>query len=90
VKRTGRGESTGAILHIYMGTTQGNSLYSYLYLKLAKHHVSCFIFYVFFYYKIEEQEAGTCSAGGCGEKGGRMNMVQTMYTHVCKCKNDTC
>jgi hypothetical protein len=25
-----------------------------------------------------------------GERGRRMNMVQIMYTHVCKCKNDTC
>jgi hypothetical protein len=24
------------------------------------------------------------------ELGRRMNMVQIMYTHVCKCKNDTC
>jgi hypothetical protein len=46
-KRTGRGESIGAVMHICMGTTQGNSLCGYLYLKLAKHHVSYFIFYVF-------------------------------------------
>jgi hypothetical protein len=36
-----------------METTQGNSLCSYLYLKLAK--TSC-IFYAFFFYKIREQE----------------------------------
>jgi hypothetical protein len=47
VKRTGRGESIGAVIHICMGTTQGNSLCSYFYLKLAKHHISHFIFYVF-------------------------------------------
>jgi hypothetical protein len=28
--------------------------------------------------------------GGGGEKGRKMNMVQIMYTHVCKCKIDTC
>jgi hypothetical protein len=28
--------------------------------------------------------------GGGDERDGRMNMMQTMYTHVCKCKNDTC
>jgi hypothetical protein len=44
VKRTGRGESTGALIHICMGTTQGNSLCSCLYLKLAKCHASHFIF----------------------------------------------
>jgi hypothetical protein len=26
--------------------------------------------------------------GGGREKGSRKNMIQTMYTHVCKCKND--
>jgi hypothetical protein len=31
----------------YMGTTQGNSLGSYLYQKLTKHHVSHFILLVF-------------------------------------------
>jgi hypothetical protein len=48
VKRTGRGESIGAVIHIYMRTTQGNSLCSYLYLKLATCHVSSFIYYVFY------------------------------------------
>jgi hypothetical protein len=42
VKRAGRSESIGAVIHIGMGTTQ-----RYLYLQLAKRHVSCFIFYVF-------------------------------------------
>jgi hypothetical protein len=28
--------------------------------------------------------------GGGKEMGSRMSMVQTMYTHVCKCKNDIC
>jgi hypothetical protein len=23
-------------------------------------------------------------------RGSRINMMQTVYTHVCKCKNDTC
>jgi hypothetical protein len=27
--------------------------------------------------------------GGCGERGKRVNMVQILCTHVCKCKNDT-
>jgi hypothetical protein len=25
-----------------------------------------------------------------GERGRRMNMVEAMYTHLCKCKNATC
>jgi hypothetical protein len=53
-EETERGESTGAVSHICMGTTQGNSLCSHLYLNVAKHQVSCFIFYVFFFYKIGE------------------------------------
>jgi hypothetical protein len=86
-----------------MGTAQGNSLFSCLYLKLANHHVPCFI-YCFSFYKIEEQEGRTSSAwgGGAGKlapvgegrlrgkEDRRLNMVQTMYTHICKCKNDTC
>jgi hypothetical protein len=36
---------------------------------------------------------GICTSGLGGhgrEKGRRMNMVQTVCTHVCKCKTDTC
>jgi hypothetical protein len=47
VKRTGRGKSVGAVIHICMGTTQGNSLCSYLYLKLAKSHAFHFTCYVY-------------------------------------------
>jgi hypothetical protein len=48
------------------------------------------------------QDGGPRGVGNCGsgeddggkgggrERGGRMNMVQTMYTHVYKCKIDTC
>jgi hypothetical protein len=40
---------------------------------------------------VGEGGVGTSGSGGGGnERGRRMNMVQTMYTHVCKCKNDTC
>jgi hypothetical protein len=64
--------------------------------------MSCFSFYLlcFFFYKIGEQEGRTGSAQGVGavgaggrggvrERGRRVNMVQTMYPHACKCKNDT-
>jgi hypothetical protein len=102
MKRTGRDEPVGVVIHICMETAQGNSPSSYLYLKLTK--MPCFSFYLlcFFFYKIREQEGRTCSAqgeggrlapvggGGNGEKGRRMNTVQITYTHVCKCKNDTC
>jgi hypothetical protein len=89
VRRTGRGESFGAVIHICMGTSQGNSLCSYLYLKLAKHHVSCFIYYVFSSIKPENRRVKEVLPGegvGGGKRGKRMTMVQTMYTQVCKCK----
>jgi hypothetical protein len=59
VKRTRRGESTGALIYIHMGTIQGNFPSSYLYLKLAKCHVSCFIFifYGFSSTKLENRRA---------------------------------
>jgi hypothetical protein len=47
VKRNRRGESTGAVVHTCIGTTHGNSLCNYLYLKLVKCHASSFIFYTF-------------------------------------------
>jgi hypothetical protein len=52
VKRTGRGESIGAVTHICIETTQGISLCSYLYVK---HHVCLFIFYVFSSTKLENR-----------------------------------
>jgi hypothetical protein len=71
VKRTGRDEPVGVVIHICMETTQGVCLCSYLYLKLTK--TSCFSNYVlcFFFYKIGEQEGGTGSArvGGIGTSG---------------------
>jgi hypothetical protein len=36
-----------SVTHTCRGATQGNSLCSYLYLKLAKFHVSYFIHYAF-------------------------------------------
>jgi hypothetical protein len=89
VNRTGRGESIEAIIHICMETIQINSMCSYLYLKLAKWHVSCFIFYVFSSTKLENRRAEQfCLAagealapvgeGGSRERYRRMNMMQTM------------
>jgi hypothetical protein len=69
VKRTRADESTGVVIYICTETTQGNSLCSYLYLKLEK-NVMFFFFYLLssFFYKIEEQEGGTgpVCAGGKG------------------------
>jgi hypothetical protein len=87
-----------------MERTQENSLYSYLYLKVAKLPCFSYYFYVFASIKLENRrtEQVLPSGGwGCwhwweGERGGdrergrRVNMVQRVYTHVCKYKNDTC
>jgi hypothetical protein len=59
--------------------------------------VSLFIFYVFSSTKLEEGRTGSVSGAGGGtpgrgdgERGRRMNMIHIIYTHVYKCKNDTC
>jgi hypothetical protein len=44
VKRSGRDESIWVVIHMYMEAMLGISLYSYLYLKLAK--VSCLSYYL--------------------------------------------
>jgi hypothetical protein len=93
VKRTEKGKSSGAVIQICMGTTQGNSLCSHLYLKLPKGHISHFIFYVFSPTKLEnrrtEQVLPRCGRGsgwhwwkgeGGRERGRRVNMV--IYTLV--------
>jgi hypothetical protein len=63
LKRIGRDEPIWVVIYIQIETTQGISLYSYLYFKLAKHHAFLIIFYVFFFYKIREQEGRTGSVG---------------------------
>jgi hypothetical protein len=61
-------------------------------------HASLFIFYVFCSTKSEnrreeqvlpgkEGDWYQCGGGG-GKRGRRVNMVQIMCTHICKCKND--
>jgi hypothetical protein len=46
VKRTGKDEPIGVVIHICMETTQGTSLYSYLYLKLTE--IPCFSYLLCF------------------------------------------
>jgi hypothetical protein len=62
VKRSGRDEPIWVVIYICMEETQGISLYSYLYLKLAKTPYFSFYPSWFFFYKIREQEGGTGSA----------------------------
>jgi hypothetical protein len=62
----------GIAIHMYMGATLGISLYSYLYLKLAK--TLCLSYYLF--NKIREQEGRTGSAW----KGGGGEVWNNVYT----------
>jgi hypothetical protein len=55
MKRTGRVEPIGIVIYICIETTQGHSLCSYPFVKLA--NTPCFSVLGFFFYKIEEQES---------------------------------
>jgi hypothetical protein len=98
VKKTGRDETIGVVIHTCIETTRGNSLGNYLYLEPAKMPCSLSIFYVFSSTKSVNRRENRFWVGvGIGErrevvgKGGRrINIVLIMYTCACKCKNDTC
>jgi hypothetical protein len=90
MKKNRGDEPIGVIIHIYMELSQRNSLCGYFYLKQAK-----IPFFLFFFYKIREQEGGTVlpregcyqwrgKVAGKGYKG--VNTMQKMCTHVPKCK----
>jgi hypothetical protein len=88
-------EPIGVILPIYMEILQGNSLCSFL-SQTSKNVM--FLFFSFFFNKTGEQEEGRGPGWGNwyqwegegGRERGRVNIVQKMCTHVCKCKNDIC
>jgi hypothetical protein len=54
-EETGRDKPIGVVMYMYMETSQGISLCSYLYLKLAKPAMFLILF-CFLFYKIREQE----------------------------------
>jgi hypothetical protein len=56
VKRSGRDEPVWVVIHMCMEATLAISLYSYLYLKLAKTLCLSIISYVFLFNKIGEEE----------------------------------
>jgi hypothetical protein len=53
VKRSGRGESIRAVIHLYMEAMLGNSLYSYPFLNWQKHFVFLILAYVYSSIKVE-------------------------------------
>jgi hypothetical protein len=64
-----------------MESTQGFSLHSYPYLKLAKTVCLSYCILYFIFNNIGEKEGRTGSAWKWG-----WQVTQTMYTHVSKCK----
>jgi hypothetical protein len=64
-----RNEPIRVGIHICLETAQEISLDSYLYLKLAKHHVSLFIFYDFYPTKLETRWAEQVLPNGRGSSG---------------------
>jgi hypothetical protein len=80
VKRFARDEPMWVAIPKCVEATPGISLYSYLYLKLAK--MICLSYYLlcFLFYKIRKQESRI--------RGGVGRVAQTMYTHVNKCENN--
>jgi hypothetical protein len=83
MRRSGRDEP---VLYICMEAKLRISLYSYLYLKLAK--LLCLSYYLlcFLFNKIGE-EGRTSSVRGVGGKeegGGGGDIAQTMYAHMNK------
>jgi hypothetical protein len=81
----------GCNTHVHGSNTKNLSIYSYLYLILAK--MLCLSYYplCFLFNKIGEQEVGTGSApkqGLWGWRVGREEVAQRNYTYIRKCKND--
>jgi hypothetical protein len=83
MKRSGRDEPVCVAIHKCIEAMLGISLYSYLYLKLAK-TLSFSLSFMLFSYKIGEQEGRTLEV----ELVSGGEVAQRMYTHVSKCRND--
>jgi hypothetical protein len=71
VKRSGRDEPMWIAIHMCMEATLGISLYSYLYLKLAK--MLCLSYYLLVT-KLENKRAEQVQPGRGGGRGGPNNV----------------
>jgi hypothetical protein len=73
VKRSGRDEPVRVIIHMYMEAMLGLSLYSYLYLKLAK--MLCLYYYLLclLFNKIGSEGVGRRER--CKGQGGEMSQI---------------
>jgi hypothetical protein len=100
VKRNTGDEPIGVVIHICMRTTQGNSLFSYLISNNQNYHVFLFIFSFSSTKPENRRQNMSCPRrwweghqweGEVVGKGDiRVNTVQKMCTHACRCKTDTC
>jgi hypothetical protein len=82
VKRTGRDEPMWVAIHKCMEAMLGISLYSYLYLKLAK--TLFFLLSLMFSLQQNQRTRGQNRFWWWG-KG---EVAQIMYTHVSQCRNN--
>jgi hypothetical protein len=80
VKRSGRDEPMWVVIHMCMEAMLGISLYSYLYLKLAKMLCLSYYLFCFLFNKTGEQEGGT----GCAWKVGVKGEGGTNNAYTCK------
>jgi hypothetical protein len=80
VTRSGTNEPIWVAKHVCIETTQGISLRSYLYLKLAK--MPCFFksFLIFFLLQNWRTRGQNRFCLGVGMEGGRGEVAQIMYT----------
>jgi hypothetical protein len=85
VKSSGRDEAMWVKKHMCMKAMLGISLYSSLYFKLAKtmSYRLCFLFSKNWRTRWTNR---LCTETGEREEGKRLEVAQTMYTHVSKCK----
>jgi hypothetical protein len=80
VKRSGRDKPIRVAIHVCMEITRGISLYSYLFLKLAK--TPCFSHYLLCVFFCKNRRTRGWNRF-CPEAGGRRGI-----TYVSKCKNN--
>jgi hypothetical protein len=84
VKRSGRDEPIWVVIHMCMKTTQGSSLYSCPYLKLAKTPFFYYLLWFFFFSSTKSENKRAEQVLPRSQGQGQ----EIMYAHVSKCKND--
>jgi hypothetical protein len=93
MKRNGRDEQNGAVIHTCIETTQVISLCTYLFLKLPKLPYFSYYFMFLSSTKLENRRVEYVLPGDgvlALILGRRITIMQIIYRNVCKCKKDTC